>query len=112
MPPVPTTSSSSYLSAIVSPTTTQLWREFLADCCFKRGFPSGEGLVHLRVGENEGREDADAVRVEPRLQQQEPVPRSLLRDRSGKVGRRLLRLRVLHELNREHHPEAAHVSDL
>src|SRR5947209_19675029 len=112
MPPVPTTSSSSYLSAITSPTTAQLWRRFLAECGFERRFPRGERLVHLRVAQHEGREDADAIRVDAGLEKEQALRRGRLGDRRREIGRRFLRLRILDQLDREHHPEPAYIPDL
>src|SRR5438445_117498 len=71
MPPVPTTSSSSYLSAMTSPTTPAFWLLALGERRFERRFPGGERLVHLGVTQYERREDADAVRIDARLQQQQ-----------------------------------------
>ena len=54
---------------------------------------TSERLVELGVGEHERAEDADAVRVDARLEQQQPARGRLLDDRAWRVGVRLLRRR-------------------
>src|ERR1051325_470498 len=97
MPPVPTSSSSSYRSAISSPTTAvncaRRSRE-LSQGRLERLLPDAESLVELRLPEDERHEDTDAVRVDAGLQEQQPALRSRLDDPAGEVGSRLLRLAV------------------
>src|SRR5438067_10536089 len=114
MPPEPTSSSTSYRPPINSPTTgekpsrsSRSLRQDLLD----RLFPHGERFLELGVGENERSEDPDAVRVDPRLEEQEAARQCRLGDRRRKLGRRVLGLAVVDELDREHHPEPANVAD-
>src|SRR6266516_7520695 len=113
MPPVPTSSSSSYRSAINSPTTAGLcpWRLQLRQRSVQRLLPDAESLVQLGVRDDERRENADAVRIDPALQQQQPALGGRLDERAGRLGGRLLRLAVLDELDRKHRAEPAHVAD-
>src|SRR4029453_1009901 len=97
MPPVPTSSSSSYRSAINSPTTAVNCARSspgLSQGRLERLLPDAESLVQLRVPDDERHEHADAVRVEAGLQKQQPALRGRLDDPAGEVGGRLLRLAV------------------
>src|SRR5438094_7218909 len=114
MPPEPTSSSTSYRPPINSPTTgekpsrsSRSLRQDLLD----RLFPHGERFLELGVGEDERSEHPDAVRVDPGLEEQEAAGQCSLGDRRRELGRRVLRLAVVDELDREHHPEAADVAD-
>src|SRR5438105_4576167 len=104
MPPVPTSSSSSYRSAINSPTTAGLCpcRLQLRQRSVQRLLPGAESLVQLRVREDERRENADAVRVDPALEQEQSALGGRHDECAGELGGRLLRLAVLYELDREH----------
>src|SRR4029450_5280325 len=105
MPPVPTSSSSSYRSAINSPTTAVNCARSspgLSQGRLERLLPDAESLVELRVADDERHEGADAVRVDAGLQEQEAGGRSRLDDPAGEFGSRLLRPAVGDELDREH----------
>src|SRR5206468_6113652 len=83
----------------------------LAERGGERFFPDVERFLELPLRDDEGYEDADAVRIDARLEQQEPSLRGGFHD-----GRRYLRCRVLraaavHELVCEHRPEPADVAD-
>ena len=73
---------------------------------------ASERLVQLRIGDHERAEDADAVRVDAGLQQQQAAPCGLLGHPRGELGRGLLRRGILDELDREHRAEPADVADL
>src|SRR6266568_2097186 len=85
--------------------------ELRADNGGERVFPDAESLVELRVGDHERRQHADAVAVGPGLDEEKPVPESLFDHGRHKVGRRLLRLRIPDELDREHRAQAPYVAD-
>src|ERR1051325_2848975 len=132
MPPLPTSSSSSYRSPIRSPSMgardrggTRLddWRGCtpleraglgfrLRENCFERLVPGAERLLQLGIGDDERAEDAGAVRVDPRLQHQQSSLGGPLGYRGGEVGRRLLRLGVRDVLDGEHRAEPADLADL
>src|SRR5581483_11138902 len=73
--------------------------------------PGPEPLVQLGVRDHERAEDADAVAVDARLHQEEAASERLFGDARRELRRRLLRLRVSDELDREHRAEAADVAD-
>src|SRR5712691_339521 len=116
MPPVPTSSSSSYRSATVSPTTAESYPPGTAlsgrtERCLESVFPGPERLVQLRVGDHERHEDADAVRVDPRFEEQQAALGGGFDDPGGELGGRLLRAAVPNQLDRQHRAEAADVAD-
>src|SRR5919202_2120932 len=115
MPPDPTSSSSSYRPSTTSPTTgegpSRTCRYLRAGSGLEGLFPDRERLVELGVGEHERAEDADAVGVDPGLQEQEPALGRSLDDLRREICRRRLRLPVGDELEREHRAEAADVAD-
>src|SRR3989440_11582492 len=114
MPPEPTSSSSSYRPPMTSPTTGEESSQSsscLRQDLLERLFPHAERFLELGVGEDERSEHANAVRVDPGLEEQEPPARRRLGNRGRELGRRVLRLAVVDELDREHHPEPAHVAD-
>src|SRR5580765_1499488 len=103
MPPVPTSSASSYRSAISSPTTTLNCArpgEALSHGSVERLLPDAESLVQLGVRDHERDEHADAVRVDPGLEQQEAALGCRLDDLGREIGCRVLRLTVVDELDR------------
>src|SRR5688572_19593207 len=122
MPPVPTTFLSSYRSEISWPTTTTVpfprapktepGGPFLAVAkgVFECVFPDVERLVELGVGDHERAEHADAVRVDAGAEEQEAAGGGRVDHCLRELGRRLLRLAVADELDREHGAEAAHVA--
>src|SRR6266540_6614581 len=77
----------------------------------KSFFPDIQRLVDLGLAEDERREHADAVRVDPRLEQQQALAGGPLGDRARELRCRLFALPVADELDREHHPEPADVTD-
>src|SRR4051812_29885983 len=113
LPPRPTSFSTSYRFPISSPTgeAFPVVARLSAESCFQSLFPGRKRLVELRVRERQRRENADAVRVDPGLQQEQAPVRGLGHDgcrelRGGPLGRA-----VLDELDREHRAEPAHVAD-
>src|ERR687893_1859080 len=98
MPPLPTSSSSSYRSAINSPAAIR--RNYrrgdvepeLPEDRLQRLLPRSESLVELAVADHERYEHADAVRVDPRAQQQQPVRRRRVDDSGRELRIGLLRL--------------------
>src|SRR5918912_145516 len=87
-----------------------MWRT-LRQGSLERLLPDLERLVELRVADDERAQHADAVRVDPGLEEQEPPRGRGLHDRRRELRRRLLRLAVGDELDREHRDEAADVAD-
>src|ERR671922_125888 len=77
----------------------------------ERLLPDLERLVELRVADDERAEHADAVRVDPGLEEQQAARGCGLGDRRRELGRRLHRLAVGDELDREHRAEPADVAD-
>src|SRR5919107_431846 len=115
MPPRPISSRSSYRPAIRSPADMRAQatsRASLAENGFERVVPDRERLVELRVREGQWCQHPDAVRVDPRLQQEQAALRRGFGDRGGEVGGRRPRGAVLHELDREHRSETTDVADL
>src|SRR3954447_7723107 len=111
MPPVPTSSSSSYRPERTSPTMRGGGyppRNGL-EHRLQRGLPHVQRLVELDVRDDERYEDADAVAVHARLQQQEPALQRLHHDLRRQGGRRLL---AVDELECEHRAEPPDVRDL
>src|SRR5688572_31543863 len=106
MPPVPTTCLSSYRSAISWPTVTTVAfpcasktePELRPERGAERLFPHGQRLVELGVGDHERTEDADAVRVHTRFQEQQPALGRGVDHGLGELGRRLFRRAVADEL--------------
>src|SRR6059036_2004186 len=115
MPPLPTSSSSSYLSAIISFTATgeafPVAPRLSRQSCVQSLFPDRERLLQLLIGEDQRAEHADAVRVDPRLQKQEATIGRLGDDRARELWSGPLRLPVLDELQREHGAETPHIAD-
>src|SRR5918992_3954040 len=97
---------------MTSPADMRVKATALGDSDFERFLPDCERLVELGVRERERRQDPDAVRVDAGLEQEEAAFRGFVGDGGGERGRRLLRLGILDELDCEHRPEAADVSDL
>src|SRR3954468_22220285 len=116
MPPEPTSSSSSYRPAISSPTTSVSVATGALSLRIEGGvqgvFPDRQSFVELGVGEDERRQYADAVRVDPGLEQQESALGGVFDDRRRCFGVRLLARRLLHELDRQHRAQAAGAPDL
>src|ERR687892_1961554 len=111
IPPVPRSSSTSKRSATSWPII--LPGSFppgagLHERLLERVFPDAERLVELGVGDDERRQDADAVAVDAGLEQEEAALRSRLDDGGGEVGGRLA---FLTDLDREHRAEAADVGN-
>src|SRR6187401_1037411 len=114
MPPVPTSSSSSYRSAMSSPTTAVNCARSsrgLSQGRLERLLPDAESLVELRIADDERHEDPDAVRVDAGLQEQQAALRSRLDDPARELGCRLLRLTVGDELDGQHRAESTYVAD-
>src|SRR5207249_622710 len=77
----------------------------------ERVFPDAERLVELALRDDERDEHADAVRVDPRLQQKQPSCRGGVDDRRRELRSRVLGAAVVDELDREHRTEPADVAD-
>src|SRR6476469_10553046 len=123
MPPVPTSSSSPYRSAPTSPTIRgfSLRRRGyapmplpagLVEDALERLLPDPERLVQLRIPDRQRHEDPDDVRVRAGAEQQQAVAEGLLADGRDQLRRRILRLAVVDELDREHRAEPADIADL
>src|SRR4051812_45710142 len=112
MPPVPTSSSSSYRSERTFPTMRGggYPRAVGLQRGFQGGLPGAERFVELRVRDHERHEHADAVPVHPGLQEEETTLDRVGDDPRSKLGRRLAVL--VRELDREHRAEPPHVGDL
>src|SRR6476620_10937496 len=123
MPPVPTSSSSSYRSATTSSTIRgfSLRRRSYAPLPLPAGLvedalerlrPVPERLVQLRIPDRQRHEDPDDVRVRAGAEQQQAVAKGLSADCRDQLRRRILRLAVVDELDREHRAEPTDVADL
>src|SRR5438309_926483 len=81
---VPISSSSSYRPAMSSPTTRGSYPvadRLRGERVLERLLPGAQGLVQLRVRDDQRNEHADAVRVDTGLEQQQSAPRRILDDR-------------------------------
>src|SRR5215211_201943 len=113
IPPRPISSRSSYRPAIRSPVDTGVKATAaLTEDSFERRFPDRERLVQLGVAERQRRQHADAVGVDPGLDQQQSALRGGIGDGGGERWSGGLRRRIGHELDREHRAEAADVADV
>jgi len=66
--------------------------------------------VELIVGDGQGREQADAVAVEPGADDHQPSAHRVLDGRQGLLRGRLLGPAVAHQLDEPHRTQPAHVS--
>src|SRR5438094_5491862 len=86
-------------------------RRHRAEGSLERLLPDRKRLVELRVADDERAEDADAVRVDAGLEQEQAAFRRGLDDGGRELAVRLLGRSVAYELEREHRAEAAYVAD-
>src|SRR5258706_131673 len=70
-----------------------------------------EGRADLRLGHDEGWDEPDHVAVRPAADQDQPLLLAYLPDRVDRLGIRLPRLRVLHNLDPEHQSDTRDVPD-
>ena len=84
----------------------------LAENRCERLFPGAEAIVELGLRRRQRTEHADAVAVDPGLQEQETALQRFVDDRDRELRRRLLRRGVANELDGEHRAEAANIADL